>query len=122
MPQTVECILDDDLVDACKPGDRVQMIGIYRALAGRATGQTSGRFRTVILVNNVRKLGHDDHTRHLTVNEIREIRKLGKRSDIFDLVARSVAPSIYGHENIKKGIVLQMLGGVEKKFRKWNSY
>ena len=114
MPQTVECILDDDLVDACKPGDRVQMIGIFRALAGRATGSTSGRFKTVIIVNNVRKLGIDDQSRSLSVAEIKNIKKLSKNEDIFELLSRSIAPSLYGHEFIKKAILLQLLGGLEK--------
>lgn len=35
--------------------------------------------------------------------------------DTFDILARAVAPGVHGHANIKKGILLQMVGGVEKK-------
>lgn len=45
LPRAVEIIIDDDLVDRVKPGDRVQIAGIYRALAGRASGVISGMFR-----------------------------------------------------------------------------
>ena len=33
---------------------------------------------------------------------------------MFDLMAQSLAPSIYGHEIIKKSILLQLLGGLER--------
>lgn len=45
MPQNVEVIVENDLVDTCKAGDRVQVIGVYRALAWKASGTTSGFYR-----------------------------------------------------------------------------
>jgi hypothetical protein len=38
----VEVILEDDLRDACKPGDRVAIAGIYKPVAPRANGSVSG--------------------------------------------------------------------------------
>lgn len=35
-------ILEDDLRDACKPGDRVAVAGIYKPVAPRANGSVSG--------------------------------------------------------------------------------
>lgn len=42
LPRSVEIVMDDDLVDKCKPGDRVQIVGIYRSVGGQAnTGSAS---------------------------------------------------------------------------------
>lgn len=116
LPRSVELILDHDLVDKVKPGDRVQIVGVYRALSSASQGQrsTSGVFPTVVLVNDVRILGRDSHGLVFTPNDVRTIRSLGKRGDILDVLGRSVCPSIHGHDVIKKALALQLLSGCEK--------
>lgn len=116
LPRSVELVLDYDLVDKIKPGDRVQIVGVYRALSSAMSGQrsTSGVFPTVVLVNDVRILGRDSHGLVFTPNDVRTIRSLSKRSDILDVLGRSVCPSIHGHEVIKRALALQLLGGCEK--------
>merc|ERR1719295_1294688 len=117
MPQTVECLLDGDMVDTVKPGDRIQCIGIYRALSGkRAVGNISGKFHTCILVNNIVKIGinSEKSSKSLSAHEIKSIKKMAKKKDILTTLAESIIPSIHGHAQIKKAIALQLLGGMAK--------
>ncbi len=51
--------MEDDLVDACKPGDRVSLVGVYKAVPPRATGAISGVFRSVLVACAARQLVRD---------------------------------------------------------------
>lgn len=50
----------------------------------------------------------------LNSNEINELKDMVKDEHIYDKLVRSIAPAVFGHEAVKKGILLQMLGGVHK--------
>jgi DNA replication licensing factor MCM3 len=120
LPRSIELILDHDLVDKIKPGDRVNIVGVYRALApGGAGGLRSHRstFKTVLLVNNVQILGRDTSQLTFSPQDVRTIKEIGKRPDILDILGRSISPSIHGHEVIKKALALQLLSGCEKNLK-----
>ncbi|KAK6917209.1 MCM OB domain [Dillenia turbinata] len=117
LPRTVDVIVEDDLVDSCKPGDRVAIVGIYKALPGKSKGSVNGVFRTVLIANNISLLNKDASTPIYTTEDIREIKSIAAREDAFDLLGNSLAPSIYGHSWIKKAVILLMLGGVEKNLK-----
>uniref|UniRef100_A0A9L0SJ07 DNA replication licensing factor MCM3 n=1 Tax=Equus caballus TaxID=9796 RepID=A0A9L0SJ07_HORSE len=115
LPRSVDVILDDDLVDKVKPGDRIQVVGTYRCLPGKKGGYTSGTFRTVLLACNVKHLSKDIQP-SFSAEDIAKIKKFSKTrsKDIFDQLARSLAPSIHGHDYVKKAILCLLLGGVER--------
>ena len=113
MPHSVEVILEEDLVDKVKPGDRVQVTGIYKAIVGHNTS-LNAMFKGVLIATNIHVLSTEVDTPLVSAEDVRNIRKLAERKDIFDLLSRSVAPSIYGHSYIKKAILLMLLGGTEK--------
>ncbi|KAJ5142778.1 uncharacterized protein N7515_001565 [Penicillium bovifimosum] len=118
LPRSVDVILDDDLVDTAKPGDRIQLVGIYRTLGNRNAGNASATFRTVVMANNIVQLssksGGGIAEATLTDTDIRNINKISKKRNVFDLLSKSLAPSIHGHDYIKKAILLMLLGGMEK--------
>jgi DNA replication licensing factor MCM3 len=116
LPRSVDLVLDADLVDKVKPGDRIQAMGVYRALAGAASTVTSGVFRTVVLTNNLKIIGADTGagSLQLEAEDVGQIKAVAKRDDVLEVLGRSVAPSIFGHSYMKKALALQLLGGMEK--------
>ncbi|KAI6243918.1 DNA replication licensing factor MCM3 [Aphelenchoides fujianensis] len=113
LPRSVDIIADDDLADACKPGDRLKIVGLFRVLPSKQNASSSGNFRAILIANNVILM--DRMTAPKFENQdIKNISRLSKRKDIVELLARSLAPSIYGHEEVKKAVLCLMLGGCEK--------
>ncbi|KAL4627517.1 hypothetical protein ACB092_05G170900 [Castanea dentata] len=117
LPRTVDIIAEDDLVDSCKPGDRVAIVGIYKALPGKSKGSVNGVFRTVLVANNVSLLNKEANAPIYSPEDLKNIKKIAERDDTFDLLGNSLAPSIYGHSWIKKAVILLMLSGVEKNLK-----
>eukprot|EP01135_Chromosphaera_perkinsii_P001559 Nk52_evm29s207 gene=Nk52_evmTU29s207 len=118
LPRSVEVLLTKDLVDTAKPGDRLLVVGIYRTSAKTSQNSTDGIFRATVIANNVKHIGKDSFKTKITEGDIKNIRSLanGKRRNVFDILKGSVAPSIYGHEEMKGAILCLLLGGCEKNF------
>ncbi|KAG0094021.1 MCM DNA helicase complex subunit [Podila epicladia] len=118
LPRSIDVLLDDDLVDKVKPGDRIQVVGVYRSLGSRDAKSTSSTFKTVILANYITtfagKAGNGIAQPTITDNDINNIKKVARKKKAFDILSNSLAPSIYGHEYIKKAVFLMLLGGMEK--------
>jgi DNA replication licensing factor MCM3 len=110
LPRSVQVMLENDLVDSLKPGDRVQVAGVFRV---NHRGD-SGDFRSVLVATGVKSLLADKQRPQLSEQDLKNIRKLAKDKDIFGVLGESIAPSIEGALNVKKAILLQLLGGAEK--------
>ncbi len=121
LPCSVDVILNDDLVDQCKPGDRVRIVGIFRGISRQSSGAASGVFKTVLVANHVSQLKRTttgpDAAEAISEEDEEAIRALSQRDDIFEILSRSIAPSVFGHEYIKKAVLMQLLGGVEKNLK-----
>ncbi|KTW31417.1 hypothetical protein T552_00061 [Pneumocystis carinii B80] len=117
LPRSIDVVMDDDLVDCVKPGDRIQLVGLYRALGNRSASSSS-TFRTLIIANNLILLSSKANGGiaqiDITDTDIRNINKLSKKKNIFELLSRSLAPSIFEYEYVKKAVLLLLLGGIEK--------
>jgi DNA replication licensing factor MCM2 len=116
LPRHREVILLWDLIDSAKPGEEVEITGIYRNSYDAQLNNKNGFpvFATVIEANHVVK-SHDQLAGfRLTEEDEREIRALSRDPRIIEKIIKSIAPSIYGHEDIKTAVALSLFGGVAK--------
>ena len=123
-PYTVLLYACADLVDKVHPGERVTVTGIYRATPVRVNPRqrnVKAVYRTHIDVVHFRKaenkrLHDEDNELKLSKERIDKLIALSNLPDIYERLAYALAPSIYEHEDIKKGILLQLFGGTRKEY------
>ena len=120
-PRRMSVFLKEDLVEPkmeerTTPGSRVKILGVLNEVpVPLQTGSISTRFDLAIDSNNV--VPSEESYEDLKISEEDElqIKELSMDPDIFKKLAENIAPSIYGYEEIKQSIVLQLFGGVKKK-------
>ncbi|OAF68524.1 DNA replication licensing factor MCM3 [Intoshia linei] len=113
LPRNIDVIADGDLVDKCKPGDRVLVVGLYRCLPSKKNAYTSTIFRSVVVANSIKPRSKESAP-VFTPLDISKITKFSKRKHVFEELAKSIAPTIIGHDYIKKAVLCMLLNGVEK--------
>ncbi|CAH0384017.1 unnamed protein product [Bemisia tabaci] len=116
IPRSKDCILLADLCDRCKPGDEVDITGIYTDNYDGALNTDNGFpvFATVILVNHLIVKDNQHIVQSLTDEDIKIIQKLAQDHNIGERIIKSIGPSIYGHKYIKTGLALALFGGESK--------
>ncbi|XP_069792376.1 DNA replication licensing factor MCM2 isoform X2 [Narcine bancroftii] len=116
LPRSKDAILLADLVDSCKPGDEIELTGIYHNNYDGSLNTANGFpvFATVIMANHVTKKDNKVAVGELTDEDIKAIVALSKDERIGERIFASIAPSIYGHEDIKRGLALALFGGEAK--------
>lgn len=118
LPRSVEVLIEGDLCDACKPGDRVRISGIFRAVGGAASTGGTGIFKTFVVATHIMLLtGAEGRTAvdgSIHDEDIRNIIEYAEKDHVFTRMSRSIAPSICGHEYIKKALLLLLIGGKEQ--------
>ncbi|KAF9361260.1 MCM DNA helicase complex subunit [Mortierella sp. AD094] len=116
LPRHREVILLWDLIDSAKPGEEVEITGIYRNNFDVALNSANGFpvFATILEANYVNKKQDVFASFKLTEEDRKEIIRLGKDENIGKRIIKSIAPSIYGHEDIKTALALSLFGGVPK--------
>ncbi|KAJ1685627.1 hypothetical protein LUZ63_017017 [Rhynchospora breviuscula] len=116
LPRYKEVILLNDLIDCARPGEEIEVTGIYTNNFDLSLNTKNGFpvFATVVEANYVAKKQDLFSAYRLTDEDKAEIEKLAKDPRIGERIIKSIAPSIYGHEDIKTAIALAMFGGQEK--------
>jgi len=150
-PTTVTLYAFDDLVDVGRPGDRVEVTGIFRAVPIRANPRrrsVNSVYKTYIDVIHFRKAAkgrltaedanadpskadekefhttfdEGDETEHTRDARKVELEELSRDPDVYQKLTEALAPSIWEMDDVKKGLLLMLFGGVNKKRKKFLAY
>ena len=116
IPRSKEIILLHDLIDQARPGDEVEITGIYTNNFESSLNRANGFpvFSTYVEANHLSRKGDVNAATNLTDEDKEEIRRLARDPQIARRIVKSIAPSIHGHDDIKAGIALALFGGQEK--------
>uniref|UniRef100_A0A671UPW1 DNA replication licensing factor MCM4 n=1 Tax=Sparus aurata TaxID=8175 RepID=A0A671UPW1_SPAAU len=101
--------------------------GIYRAVPMRVSpiqSNVKSVYKTHIDAIHFRKtdekrlhgLDEDAEQKLFTEDRVQTLKELAAKPDVYERLSSALAPSIYEHEDIKKGILLQLFGGTRKDF------
>ena len=119
------------LCDKVVPGNRVTILGIYSIKKnGKTTTKKSSKEKVSVGVRApyLRVLGIQIETTGsgrsavspFTPAEEEQMRRLAALPNIYEKISKSVAPSIYGSDDVKKAIACLLFGG--KSFHIRNNY
>jgi DNA replicative helicase MCM subunit Mcm2 (Cdc46/Mcm family) len=112
LPQFFDVNVDGDMVNLARPGDRVLLTGIVRAVPDYSLGQVRTRlFRSQIDCTYVEVKGKEPDQVQLTKEDEELIRRIASSPDAYDRLTSSIAPVILGHQPEKEAILLLLAGG-----------
>merc|ERR1719495_2350157 len=116
LPRSKDAILTGDLCDVCKPGDEIELTGVYSNSYDSSLNTKNGFpiFATVIIANHIVKKDEKGETERMTDDDIKAITQLSKDERIGERIIASIAPSVFGHDDIKRALALSLFGGVSK--------
>lgn len=111
-----------ELTRKCKPGDTVAITGVF--LPVPFTGFRANMQATRLIADTYIKATDIQQERKnygatdgLSVELREQIEELAGLPDTYSKLSRSIAPEIYGHEDVKKALLLQLVGGALLKLK-----
>jgi replicative DNA helicase Mcm len=116
LPRYLDVRLEDDLVDSARPGDRVSVTSIVRA-EKQSVGER-GKLRTFNIfldANFVDVVGKETEAVEITTEDEKQILAAAEDPWILRKLIMSLAPSIYGYEDVKEGVLYLLFGGTAKR-------
>jgi replicative DNA helicase Mcm len=111
----IDVYLSDDLVNKCSAGDKIIVTGTLKLRPPKGDVNIYSRY---LVANHVEKIDQEYEELKISFEEEQEIKALSKKEDIYQMLSKSVAPNIFGHEVVKEAVTLQMFGGVKKEIAK----
>jgi len=124
MPRHMQLFVDRSLVEKAVPGNRVTVMGVYsiRKMAKFGRGGEKGAvgvrmpyLRVVGLQVETEGTGRTSSNLTFTSEDEESFRRLAAQPGVYDTISKSIAPSIFGSDDIKRSIACLLFGGSRKR-------
>ncbi len=115
LPQAIDVNLEDDISGEIAPGDRIIVTGILRSYQRTTQFGKTPFFDIYMDGNSLEVMEEAFEEIQITEEDEREIMKLKNQPDVYEKLIRSIAPSIYGCNEIKEAMILQLFAGIPKE-------
>ena len=116
IPRSITVFARGEQTRAAAPGDHVAINGIFLPIKKEGfKAMTSGLLSDTYLDAHriVRMSKAEDEVDDTEISN-EELQELASTKDFYDKLSGSIAPEIYGHEDVKKALLLLLVGGVDR--------
>nr|WP_131160521.1 minichromosome maintenance protein MCM [Aeropyrum pernix] len=112
IPRSIEVHLSRDLVEKVRPGDRVKIVGVVGL---QSFSSSSTLYSLYMEANSILLEEKILEEVSITREDEERILQLSRDPWIKEKIIASIAPTIYGHWDLKEAIALLLFGGVPKQ-------
>jgi DNA replicative helicase MCM subunit Mcm2 (Cdc46/Mcm family) len=115
-PSELMIYLKEDLTspkmqNKTEPGNRIKVVGILKELPRRIKGTRSRQMEIYLDANSVESVEVGWEEFEITPEDEKKILELAKNPEIYSKFIVSIAPTMYGMEEVKEALLLQLVGG-----------
>ena len=121
-PRRMNVFLKEDLVDPSMegrttPGSKIQIVGILKEvpIPSKISGKLLTRFDIAVEANNVIPLEEVYDDLDISEEDERQIKELAADPNLYIKLRDSIAPSVFGYEEIKEALILQLFSGIRRQ-------
>jgi len=115
-PEFLNVTCSDELVGMINPGDKVIITGTLKDKTKSIKDGKTKYLDFIFVANAIEKSDTDYENIESTPEEIEHFKEMARDGTLKPALLGSVATSIFGFEDIKLGLLLQMFGGVPVEF------
>lgn len=123
LPRNLLLSVDRHLVQTVVPGARLSIMGIYSVYQA-SNSSTSHKGAVAVRQPYIRVVGIEETNETqsrgpaaYTQDEIEEFKKFAAEPDAYKNICSKIAPSIFGHDDVKKAVACLLFGGSRKVYR-----
>jgi len=119
VPRSINAILTGDLTRTVQPGDAISLTGVYApmvvpAFMARKMGNVQQMF---VDVHSVRKHKTGYSEASADIHEVDKLVEQSGNDGLYERAAQSIAPEIFGHLDVKKALLLVLIGSFTKTMK-----